>query len=192
MNDGWPGKLSVRGRAVILVNTPEVQTAMFFRSEKSLVLAAIVVAVGCFQLYRGWIYADAAKREAMAVGTIVHVVDQDREGFSYEYLFNVNGVNLKDESNTCDTPLTSYGCKKGATVRVYYDPDDLSVTLLEEFRAAGRGRLFFGTWMVSCGALLIVLYFFLNKMWPNSGKSDDPDDVTRSDGSDTIHIVTNK
>src|SRR5580765_5209098 len=125
---------------------------MFFRSWKSLLLAKVMIVVGCVLLYFGWIYADAAKREATTVGTIIHVVHG--KGSRYEYVFKINGVNIKDDSGTCHTALTPSGCKEGALVLVHYDREHLSESMLEGFGAASRERLFMGAWMIFCGLLL--------------------------------------
>lgn len=104
-------------------------------------------------------------------------------------MFPVDQLKVFDESNTCDTALSLQGCKTGEPVRVYYDPYDLSVTNLEEFSAAARGRLFFGTWMVSCGLILIGLYFILNRVGKNSGKPDDLDGNDGKGETDVLHVA---
>lgn len=164
---------------------------MFFRSEKSPLLAAVLILVGLFQLTSGLTYAGAAKREASTVGLLSSV--QCGRTCTYAYVFTVNDVKISDDSSTCKTPLTSRGCRKGAPVRVYYDPEDLSTNFLEEFHLAARGRIFFGTWMISCGLLLICLYFILNKFGKNSEDAGDPDqDNGNSDvagESDVLHVT---
>ena len=140
---------------------------MFVRSAKSVVLAVILIAVGGFQLIWGLTYSDAAERETSTVGSLSNV--QCGRGCTYTYVFTVNDVKIVDDSNTCKTPLTSRGCKNGAPVRVYYDPEDFSTNLLEEFAAAGRARIFMGVWMLSCGLILIGVNFLLNR------KNADPD-----------------
>jgi hypothetical protein len=160
---------------------------MIFRSGALILAAAALIVVGCVQLIKGWSYADAAKREASTVGTITRV--SCGRSCVYFYVFTVNDVRIADESNTCKTPLSSEGCKKGAPARVYYDPNDLSVTLLEELGAGARGRLFMGTWMVSCGLVLLGWRFVASKMRRGSRKSGVEDDESSSDEPDAIHIA---
>jgi hypothetical protein len=161
---------------------------MFFRSPSSFLAAIALSVVGLFLFASGWTYADAAKRERTTAGTITHV-DCGRSSCAYQYVFKVNGVAISDQTSTCRTALTPLGCRKDASVKVYYDPQDLSSNLLEEFGYAGRGRLFLGTWMVGCGLLLIGLYFLLNKLRPKSGSSENPDGPISADASDSIHVV---
>jgi Protein of unknown function (DUF3592) len=174
---------------------------VFLRTEKSTVLAAILVVFGSYELVRGSIYTKAAKRELTAVGTITDV-HHGKGGPSYQYVFYFNGERIEDESGTCKTPLTPQGCREGATVRVYYDPEDLSVTQLDEFGADGRGRLFVGFLCAASGTLLIGLYLALNKWWPDTDGSDYRDDESDSrdeqagrksgDEPDDLHIVPDK
>lgn len=101
---------------------------MFFRSQKSLVLAVILIAVGCFQLLKGSYYREASKREGATVGTLIYV--HHGKGSIYRYKFEVNGVAIIDDSDTCKTALTPAGCRNGAVVLVYYDRDQVTKTLL--------------------------------------------------------------
>jgi hypothetical protein len=160
---------------------------MFFRSWKSLVLAKIVIVVGCVLLFWGWTDADAAKREATAAGTISNV--SCGRGCTYEYIFRVNGVRIEDDSDTCHTALTTEGCNVGAPVLVYYDPEHLSNSKLEEFGVLSRERYFMGIWMVSCGLFLIGLYFILQKFGKNSDDEEEPCEGDGDDKSDVLHVV---
>ena len=171
---------------------------MFLRTEKSTVLAAILVIFGSYELIRGSIYAKAAKRELTTVGVITDV-HYGKGGPSYQYVFYFNGEPIKDESGTCKTPLTPQGCREGAAVRVYYDPNDLSVTQLDEFGADGRSRLIVGSLCATSGILLIGLYLALNKWWPDtdgsdyrdgeSGSGDEEMERRSSDQPDDFHIA---
>ncbi len=155
----------------------------------ALILAAVaLIVVGCVQLIEGWSYADAAKREASTVGTITSVSWWKELPVS-AYVFTVNDVRIADDSDTCRTPLSAEGCKKGAPARVYYDPNDLTVSRLEELGAGGRARLFMGTWMVSCGLVILGWRFVVSKMRRGSRKSGVEDDEACSDEPDAIHIV---
>lgn len=161
-------------------------------------LAAILIVFGGYELIRGSIYAKAAKRELMTVGTITDV-HYGKGGPNYQYVFYANGACINDESGTCKTPLTPRGCQEGASVRVYYHPDDLSVTQLEEFGVDGRSRLVEGSLCAASGVLLICLYLALNKWWPDTDgtdyRDDEPDsgdeEIGRksSDQPDDLHIV---
>lgn len=171
---------------------------MFLRTEKSTVLAAILLVFSSYELIRGSIYTKAAKRELTTVGTITNV-HYGKGGPSYRYVFYLNGERIKDESGTCKTPLTPQGCREGAAVQVYYDPNDLSVTQLHEFGADGRSRLIVGSLCATSGVLLIGLYLALNKWWPDTDGSDYRDGESSSgdeemerrssDRTDDFHIA---
>jgi len=152
-----------------------------------LLLAKVFIVVGCVLLFFGWTYWDVAKREATMIGTISRV-DCGR-GCTFVYIFKVNGIKIQDDSSTCHTALTPRGCNVGAPVLVYYDPQHLSETMLEEFGAASRERYFMGVWMVGCGLLLIGLYFILKKVRKGSEEPDEPDESRRNGESDVIHIA---
>jgi hypothetical protein len=134
---------------------------MYFRSWRFLLLAKILIVIGGVLLFFGWTYADAAKREATTVGTISGVING--KGSTYQYSFKVNGVTIHDDTGTCRTDFTPQGCQQGAQVLVHYDRDHISRSMLEDFGAASRQRLFIGGWMVCCGGLLIGLYFVFNR-----------------------------
>jgi len=160
---------------------------MFSRSWKSLLLAKVLILVGCVLLFFGWTYGDAAKREARTVGTITRV-DCGRS-CTYVYIFKANDVRIQGDSSTCHTALTHEGCKVGAPVLVYYDPQHLSETMLEEFGAASRERYFIGTWMVASGLALIGVYFILKKGVKDPEKPDEPDESGRNGEPDVLHVV---
>lgn len=80
-------------------------------------------------------------------------------------------------------------CNEGGSVRVYYDPNDLSLTQLQEFSAAGRDRFFFGAWVFGIGLLIGGFFFFSNKSGKaQTGSSKSNSDDTEND-SDVPHIV---
>jgi len=146
-----------------------------------------MIVVGGALFMFGWTYADAARREATVVGRISGR-DCGRT-CNYDYVFRFNSVNIQDRTNTCKTALTNEGCKVGAPVLVYYDPEDASVSALQEFGAAARGRMFMGAWMVVCGLVLLGVYFILNRAGGGSGEAQDPDDGTKSVGSGVLHVA---
>jgi hypothetical protein len=183
-SDGKLGRLWADGQARAY---SRVGGEMIIRPAALVLAAAALIIVGFVQLMQGSSYADAAKREASTVGTITSV--SCGRSCVYFYVFTVNDVRIADESSTCKTPLSSERCKKGAPVRVYYDPNDLSVSLLEELGAGGRGRLFMGAWMVSCGLVILGWRFVASKMRRGSQKSGGEDDESSSDEPDAIHIV---
>jgi hypothetical protein len=160
---------------------------MFFRSGKAQILGIIMLVVGGVLSMLGWSYADAAKREATAVGVIKQV--NCGRGCTYAYVFKFNDVSIEDQSSTCNTALTQQGCKVGAPVLVYYDPEDPTENALEEFRAASRARGFMGIWMISCGLILIGVNFILNKTSKGAEEPDDRDGSERSGESDVLHIA---
>lgn len=160
---------------------------MFFRSAKSTIIAIFLIAFGGFQLIRGLTYADASKRETTTVGTILSA--HCGKGCTYAYVFEVNGVRIQDDSDSCKTALTAQGCKPGAFVRVYYDTENLSVSLLQELGEAGRERIFFGFFMVSLGLLLIGLTIFLERREKGSADSGDADQDDCGEESEVLHVV---
>jgi hypothetical protein len=162
---------------------------MFFRSPKSLLLAAILLVVGSAQFFLGWTYADAAKGEATATGTITYITG-GRGGSTYNYKFEIDGVKLEQDSGTCQTPLTPQGCKVGAPVLVYYAHIPVLETRLQEFGAASREKYFMGGWMAGCGLLLIGLYLILKKAEKGSEEPDEPDESGRKNEADVLHIVS--
>jgi hypothetical protein len=160
---------------------------MWFRSSKSLVLAVILIGIGFVQLMMGLSYMQVSKREASTVGTVTRV-DCGRS-CTYAYTFEVNEVRIRDDSSTCDTALTRAGCKVGAPVLVYYDPQNLSETMPEEFGAASRERYFMGGWMAGCGLLLIGLNFILKKTLKDSEEPEERDKSGPDDESEVLSIA---
>jgi hypothetical protein len=166
---------------------------MFFRSDKTKVIAVILFLFGCYQLIRGSIYASAAKREDFTIGRITYV--HTGKSTTYRYLFEVNGVLIRDEADACKTPLTARGCQAGGQVKVYYDKGDLSTTLLEEFGAAAHGELMLGTWCVSGALLLMGVNLALNKWRADASDSEDESDSSQDKSEqrigdvDDLHIV---
>ena len=160
---------------------------MFFQSSRSLFIGIVLIPVASYQLFWGLAYADAANREASIVGTLTGVTCG--RGCTYDYAFTVNGFRILDNSSTCKTPLSAQGCKKGGSVLVYYDPQDLSISELEEFAAAGRGKLLFGSSMALCGLTLIGLYFIPDRRKTNKEESGEPTDSESDDESDILHVA---
>jgi hypothetical protein len=160
---------------------------MFFRSLRSLILAAILLIVGCVQLSNGWDYADSAKRELSTVGKLTYVTKG--KSSTYEYSFEINGFKTGSISGTCKTALTLQGCEVGASVLVYYDPTHRSSPMLQEFGAASREKLFMGAWMAGCGLLLIGVYFVLKRTGEDEKKPDEPNDSELNREPDVLHIV---
>ena len=160
---------------------------MFFRSWKSLLLAKILIIVGCVLLFFGFTYRGAASREASTVGRITRVQCRAK-GCTYSYVFVVNDTNILDDCETCKTPLSPRGCAEGSLVRVYYDPEHLSESMLGEFGVASQEELIPGTCLVLFGLVLIALYFLIKRF---EGASDDPDPDRNLDDPqpDVIHIV---
>lgn len=160
---------------------------MFFRSWRSLLLAKISIIVGCVLLFFGFINRGAASREVSTVGRITRV-QCGGKGCTYSYVFAVNGTNILDDSETCKTSLTPRGCAEGEPVRVYYDPEHLSESMLEEFGIASRNQLTSGACLVLFGLVLIALYFLIKRA---EGASDNPDPDRNLDDPqpDVIHIV---
>ena len=160
---------------------------MFFRSWRSLLLSKISIIAGGILLFFGFIDRGAAGREISTVGRISRV-QCGGKGCTYSYVFVVNGTNILDDSETCKTPLTSRGCAEGALVRVYYDPEHLSESMLGEFGAASTEKLIAGAGLVSFGLVLIALYFLIKRA---EGTSDVPDPDRNLDDAqpDVIHIV---
>jgi hypothetical protein len=64
--------------------------------------------------------------------------------------------------------------------------------MLEEFGAASRERLFFGSLMVICGFLLIGFYFILKRVVGDPEESEETDESKNNDEPDVLHIVPGK
>jgi hypothetical protein len=160
---------------------------MYFRSSKSILLAALLIVVGTVQLMMGWSYTEVSGREDTTVGTLIRVFHG--KGSTYEFSFKVNGVTIQDGTGTCRTALTPSGCTEGAAVLVYFDPERVTGALLEEFGAAGRGKIFFGSWMVACGLLLTGLHFFFKRALASPDESEETDYDKPDDGPEVIHVV---
>jgi hypothetical protein len=162
---------------------------MLSQSTRLQFVTLMLLAFGGFQLVRAWTYSDAAKREASTIGTITRVHHGGRHGPTYYYQFEVNGVSIADDSGTCKTALSPSGCNEGGLVRVYYDPNDLSLTQLQEFSAASRDRFFFGAWMTGIGLLIVGFQFLKNKTSNGQSGSSDSDDSNLKSDPDVPHIV---
>ena len=160
---------------------------MFFLSSKSIGLAILLIVIGGIQLLMGWTYMGVSKHEASTVGRLVGV--RHGRGTAYEYVFRVNDLLIRDDSGTCKTALTPEGCIKGATVLVYYDRENVAETLLQEFGAAGRGKIIFGTCMASIGLLLIGLHFVFKKALASPDESEELGVDKPGDLPEVIHIV---
>jgi len=161
---------------------------MFFRSWKSLLLSKIAIIGGCVLIFFGFTYRDVATREVSTVGRITRV-QCGGKGCGYAYVFVFNGVNVLDDREICKTPLTTRGCVDGALVRVYYDPDHLSESKLQDFVVASRENLISGASLVGFGLVLIALYFLIKRAEGGSDGSPDPDRNLDNAQPDVIHIV---
>ncbi|MGD0912450.1 MAG: DUF3592 domain-containing protein [Terracidiphilus sp.] len=122
-------------------------------------------------------------------GEITHIYHQSKRGPTYEYVFEVNGVRVSGGGTTCQTPTTAKGCNEGGLVRVYYDPNDPSETLLQEFGDAGRGQLIAGTLMAGAGLVFIGMNFLVRITEKDSDEADASVDRTPDEKSGVIHIV---
>jgi hypothetical protein len=160
---------------------------MFFRSAQALLLGVILIVVGAFQLLKGSYYIEVSKREGTTVGTILYVTHGRSP--SYQYRYQANGVWIRDDSGSCRTALTPAGCRQGAQVLVYYDRDQVTQTLLEEFDAAGREKLYFGGFMAGCGLLLLVLYPIARRALKSPDESNEIDVDVPAVGPEIIHVV---
>jgi hypothetical protein len=160
---------------------------MFFRSWRSLLLSKVSIIAGCILLFFGFIDRGAAGRELSTTGRITRV-QCGGKGCTYSYVFVVKGTSILDDSETCKTPLTPRGCAEGALVRVYYDPQHLSESMLGEFGAASREKLISGACLVLFGLVLIALFFLIKRA---EGTSNDPDPDRNLDDPqpDVIHIA---
>jgi hypothetical protein len=165
---------------------------MSFRPSESLAIAIVPILAGGYLLLDGRALCNIALQEVVTRGEITHIYHQTKSGPTYEYLFEVNGVRVTGGGITCQTPTTARGCNEGGLVRVYYDPNDLSKTRLQDFGDAGRGKLAAGTLMAGAGLLFIGMNFLVRiteKDSDDANDSDDSDDSTPDEKSDVIHIV---
>ena len=163
---------------------------MFFRSSRSFFVGAILVVFGGVQLFLAWRYAEAAKSEATTVGTIIYITGG--RSTTYNYSFEIHGVKLIQDSGVCRTALTPQGCTVGATVLVYYSHAPALIARLEEFGAASREKLLYGSVAILIGLALLVFSFIFKPTNEDSMRSDDPVEEHRGlDRShpDVIHIV---
>jgi hypothetical protein len=85
--------------------------------------------------------------------------------------------------------LTKAGCVKGAPVLVYYDPKQVSGSLLQEFKSAGREKLFLGSWLLGIGLLAFGLRSFFNRKSAGSNDSEAAEQDQPADESEVIHVV---
>jgi hypothetical protein len=159
---------------------------MSFRPSESLAIAIVPILAGCYLLLDGRALCNIAQREGVTRGEITHRYHQTKSGPTYEYLFEVNGVRVTGGGTTCQTPTTAKGCNEGGLVRVYYDPNDLSKTRLQDFGDAGRGKLAVGTLMAGAGLVFIGINVLLRI---KDKDSDDSDDSGPDEKPDVIHIV---
>jgi hypothetical protein len=163
---------------------------MFSRSPRSFLLGVILVVFGGVQLFLAWRYAEAAKSEASAVGTIIYITGG--RSTTYNYSFEIHGVRLIQDSGVCRTALTPQGCSVGASVLVYYAHAPALITRLEEFGAASREKLLYGCVAALIGLVLLVVSFILkstNKDSIGSDNSVDKNPDLNSACPDVIHIV---
>ena len=167
--------------------TLDARVRMFFRSKWSLIIAGILILVGCEQFFLSRRYAVASRQETTTVGVISNVIGG--RSSTYDYVFEIHGVRLQDDSGSCHTALTAQGCKVGARVLVYYVHQPALETRLQEFGDASREKLFTGIWFLSCGLLMIGLHFFLPRREKNSDESEETDVCAPHEEPDVLHIA---
>lgn len=162
---------------------------MFFESRGSLIVAAILIMAGCYQTFSSHSFADAAGREASAVGVITYV--SGGRGTSYYFKFFANGHQRLGESFSCHTPLSNNGCGVGASVRVYYDPAQIVETTLQEYGDRARGMLFVGVCFILAGLVVVVLHLIFSRMEKDSDGDDEPDEPYGADRSEDtpLHVT---
>ena len=144
---------------------------MFFRLRGALLAVGILVSIGLVKYFYAWKYAEAAKREATAVGVIIYVTGG--KGGSYNYEFQIDGVRLIQDSDTCQTALTPQGCKVGSSVLVYYSHLPVLIARLQEFGAASRETFAWGSFFVLDGLLLFGLICWKSLKEKNPGKPEE-------------------
>ena len=158
---------------------------------RTLLPAAIcLISFGCAQLFLAWRYSDASRREVSTVGTIIHV--HHGKGTTYLYEFQVNGVTIRDDSDTCVTSIFPPACEEGGQVLVYYDPDDPSLSKMQELLAASRKKLFWAAWTTGIGLLLLWLHFWNKGNGANSENSEKPDAGEQNEQPKVLHIAPDK
>lgn len=160
------------------------------RTWKVFVVAIVSIAFGCTQLFFAWRYSDAARREASTVGTITHV--HHGKGTTYSYEFEVNGVTVRDSSDTCVTSIAPPACEEGGQVLVYYDPNDLSLSSLQELLAASRKNLFWAGGATGIGLLMLWFYFWNKGDGADSEDSKEPDAGGPNEKPEVLHIAPDK
>jgi hypothetical protein len=163
---------------------------MFFRSWRARLCGIVLILVGCGFLAVSWIDQNAASQETTTTGVITKVYYG--KSTSYDYIFQVNGVSIKDDAGSCHTPLSPQGCVSGAPVLVYYDPKHLSMSMLQEIGSAAREKLFFGLWMTGFGLFLVALYLILKKNDGEGEDSEEEHESDRNDESEVLHVVPGK
>ena len=146
----------------------------FFRSRGTLLIAGFLISLGCMQFFFSRRYADAAKRESTAIGTVYAM--SGAKGSTYNYLFEIDSVQLQGQSASCHTPLTLQTCGVGAKVLVYYVRTPALETRLQDFGDASREVLFTCVCLNVGGLLLIVMHFVLNRKGGDSDESEDTDE----------------
>jgi Protein of unknown function (DUF3592) len=156
----------------------------------TLIWGVVLIPLGCFQFFFAWQYSDAAKREIGTIGGITHVYHG--KSTSYQYVFTVDGVRYQDDSDRCVTPLSRQGCQEGAPVLVYYDPEHLSLSRMQEFRAASHEKLSFGEGAIGIGLVLLGLHFWLKRNSSNSEDGEETDTVESDEQSEVLHVVPDR
>jgi len=159
----------------------------FFRSRGTLLIAGFLISLGCMQFFFSRRNADAAKREATAIGTVFAI--SGSKGSAYNYVFKIDGVQFKGRSDSCHTPLMSQTCDVGAKVLVYYVRTPALETRLQEFGDASREMLFTCVCLILAGTLLTVVYFALKMKGGDPDESEDPDESGPSEDLEDLHIV---
>ncbi|HTB95435.1 MAG TPA: DUF3592 domain-containing protein [Terracidiphilus sp.] len=144
---------------------------MFFESRGSLIVAAILIVAGCYQVFSSRSFAEAASREASAVGVITYV--SGGRGSIYYFRFVADGRQRSGEGASCHTPLSNNGCGVGEPVRVYYDPAQIVETALQEYGERARGMLFVGVCFILAGLVVVVLHLIFSRMEKDSDGGDE-------------------
>jgi hypothetical protein len=150
---------------------------------------------GCWQCISGHNFAVAAQHEATTAGRVVGYFT-GKGGYSYHYVFTVNGVNFDDYSKVCRTPLAPGACDHKGPVLVYYSFEPIHNSRLEDFSAASAHSYSIGQPLLAVGLPLFVLSIAALVVLSRSDKRGGHSDSERRKGGsksdnvpEVIHIV---
>ncbi|HTB95960.1 MAG TPA: hypothetical protein VK716_03060 [Terracidiphilus sp.] len=118
-----------------------------------LVLGMTCTSFGAYECLKGHNYSVAAESETTVVGRITRV---PRKG-GFEYKFSVNGVNVDDSSDVCETPLDSDACFNNGPVLVYYASQPFPNSRLENFSVASTNSYQLGIPAIGMGLPFLLL-----------------------------------